>query len=109
MEKQIVDLGMYKQSIELEVSNPRGEIAPPPVFGISPRISDFAGKKIALVDSRKAGADLFLDAVEELLKRRFPDVDIVRFKKPEGVIVFTPKFYPEVASGCDAFIWATGD
>jgi hypothetical protein len=109
MEKQIVDLGMHKQFIELEVFNPRGEITPPPVFGLSPRITDFKGKKIALVDSRKAGADLFLDAVEELLKQRFPGVVIVRLRKPEGVISLTPRFYPEVAAGCDAFIWATGD
>jgi len=109
MEKQMVELGMYKQRIELEVLNPRGEITPPPTFGLSPRIKDFKGKKIALVDSRKAGADLFLDAVQELLEQRFPDVVIVRLRKPEGVISLTPKFYPEVAAGCDAFVWATGD
>jgi hypothetical protein len=100
---------MYRQSVSFEVLNPRGDITPPPVFGLSPRVDDLNGKKIALVDSRKAGADLFLDAVEELLKRRFPEVLIVRFRKPQGVIVFTPEFYPTVADGCDAFIWATGD
>ncbi len=109
MENKMVELGMHKQFIELEVLNPRSEIVPPPVFGLSTRIEDFTGKKIALVDSRKAGADLFLDAVEEILRQRFPGVIIVRLKKPEGVIVHTPKFYPEVAAACDAFVWATGD
>lgn len=109
MEKQMIELGMHKQLVEVEVLSPRGEIVTAPVFGLSPRIEDFTGKKIALVDSRKAGADLFLDAVEELFSQRFPGIVIVRLKKPEGVIVNTPKFYPEVAAACDAFVWATGD
>jgi hypothetical protein len=100
---------MKKSRITLEVLNPRGEIPPPPVFGLAPRIADFSGKKIGLIDNRKAGANFLLDAVEELLKKKFPNATILRFRKPDAVIVATPKFYPMVAEQCDTFIWAIGD
>lgn len=100
---------MKKSRITLGVLNPRGEIPSPPVFGLVPRIADLSGKKIGLIDNRKAGANYLLDAVEELLKQKFPNTTILRFRKPNAVIVATPKFYPTVAEQCDAFIWATGD
>jgi len=100
---------MKKGQTTLEVLNPRGEIPSLPVFGLVPRIADLSGKKIGLIDNRKAGANYFLDAVEELLKQKFPSTTILRFRKPNAVIVATPKFYPMVAEKCDAFIWAIGD
>jgi hypothetical protein len=96
-------------TVTLEVMNPRGEIPTLPVTGIMPRINELAGKKIALVDNGKAGADYFLDAIEETLKKQVPTATIVRFKKPRGTIIGTPELYPKVAQACDAFIYATGD
>ena len=100
---------MKKGQTTLEVLNPRGEIPSPPVFGLVPRIAHLSGKKIGLIDNRKAGANFFLDAIEELLTKKFPTAIILRFRKPDAVIVATPKFYPMVAEKCDAFIWAVGD
>ena len=96
-------------AVTLEVTNPRGDIPPIPVTGIVPRIEGLAGRKIALVDNGKAGADYFLDAVEELLKKQVPSATVVRFRKPRGTIIGTPELYPRVAKDCDAFIYATGD
>jgi hypothetical protein len=96
-------------AVTLEVHNPRGEIAAVPVRGILPRLNNLDGKKIALVDNGKAGADYFLDAIEELVKTRLPGVTILRFKKPGGSVAFVPQFYAAVAQKCDAFILATGD
>lgn len=96
-------------SITLEVLNPRGEIPPIPVAGLVARVKDLDGKKIGLVDNTKAGAEYFLDAAEELLKKKFPGVTILRFRKVEGTINPAPKMYAAVAEKCDAFIYATGD
>ena len=96
-------------SITLEVLNPRGEIPPITTKGIVPRLRDLEGKKIGLVDNTKAGAEYFLDATEELLKKKFPSAAILRFRKSEGAINPAPKMYSAVAEKCDAFIYATGD
>jgi len=95
--------------ITLEVLNPRGDIPPIAVTGIVARVRDLEGKKIGLVDNGKAGADYFLDATEELLKKKFPSATILRFRKTEGTINPAPKMYSAVAEKCDAFIYATGD
>lgn len=95
--------------ITLEVLNPRGAIPPITVTGIGARVKDLGGKKIGLVDNTKAGAEYFLDATEELLKKKFPDATIFRFRKSEGTINPAPKMYSSVAEKCDAFIYATGD
>lgn len=96
-------------AVTLEVMNPRGEIPAVPVTGIMPRVNELAGKTIALVDNGKSGADYFLDALEEVLKKQVPSAKIVRFKKPRGTIIGTPELYPKVAQACDTFIYATGD
>ena len=95
--------------IALEVLNPRGEIPPITVTGIVARVRDLDGKKIGLVDNTKAGAEYFLDAAEELLKKKFPGATILRFRKSEGTINPAPKMYSAVAEKCDVFIYATGD
>ena len=95
--------------ITLEVLNPRGDIPPIEVTGIVARVRDLEGKKIGLVDNGKAGADYFLDATEELLKKKFPSATILRFRKTEGTINPAPKMYSAVAEKCDVFIYATGD
>ena len=96
-------------TVTLELLNPRGEIPPIPVTGIVARVKDLDGKKIGLVDNTKAGAEYFLDAAEELLKKKFPNATILRFRKSEGTINPATKMYSAVAEKCDAFIYATGD
>ena len=98
-----------KSPVVLEVLNPRGEIPPAQAIGLTPRLKDLNGKKIALIDNGKVGAGYFLDAIEEELKRRLPGVTIIRFKKPGSTTAASPRFYPEVAKKVDAFIYATGD
>ena len=95
--------------ITLEVLNPRGEFPPVEVRRIVDRVKELDGKKIGLVDNTKAGAEYFLDATEELLKKRFPAATILRFRKSEGTINPAPKMYSALAEKCDTFIYATGD
>jgi hypothetical protein len=96
-------------AVTLEVMNPRGEIPPVAVAGLSPRPARLDNKKIGIIDNRKTGADLFSIALEEQLKKKAPGAMVIRYEKPEGAIAFVPKFYERVAQECDAFIFATGD
>lgn len=67
---------------QLEVMNPRGEIPPPATVRINPRVSELSGKKIALVDNGKFGANNFLDALADMLKQRYPKATVVKHAVP---------------------------
>lgn len=59
--------------VTLEVMNPQAEMPPPPyVGGLAPGVGDLAGKRIGLIANNKAGAELFLSKIEELLKAKVP-------------------------------------
>jgi predicted GTPase len=96
--------------VTIEVMNPRGEIPPPPTRGITPRVSNLAGKKIVLVDNGKFGADNFLAVVAQILKQKYPDATIVMDPKPSAqTITDLPKWYPTVKQQGDLFIFGVGD
>ena len=97
--------------VTLEVLNPRGEVPPPQLSGIRPRLPDLEGKKIALCENGKLGANVFFDAVEELLKEKYPTITILRMPKPQGSrFAFDAKdWYTEVARQSDAFLFGMGD
>ena len=107
--KRPVQKGSGGGPITLEILNPRGETPPIEVRRIVDRVKELDGKRIGLVDNTKAGAEYFLDATEELLKKRFPGATILRFRKSEGTINPAPKMYSALAEKCDTFIYATGD
>jgi len=86
----------------LEVLNPRGVLHSVPITGLSsPRLTDLAGKKIALL-SEKSDAVVFFDAMEKLLKERYPTATILRF--PSAASPMVPDNSAEVAAQCDAWI-----
>lgn len=96
--------------MQLEVMNPRGEISAPVTLAISPRVSDFSGKKLVLVDNGKFGANTFLDALAEMLKEKYPKATIVMYPKPAAqTITDLPKWYPTVKQQGDLFIFGVGD
>lgn len=76
-----------------------------------PRVADLAGKKIALVANYKAGAELFLTKIEELMKAKYPTATILRFKmqSTQGDSKKLAGVFDEVAKSCDVFIHSTGD
>ena len=90
----------------LEVLNPRGEIEPPPVSGISPRIQSLEGKKIGLYDNGKAGFAEFLDEIEKLLKDRYSTITVLRYN---GAFDIGDNLARKVASEVDAFIYGSAD
>jgi hypothetical protein len=102
--------GTTVAQVTIEVMNPRGEIPPPPTRGITPRVSNLAGKKIVLVDNGKFGADNFLNVVAQILKQKYPAATIVMDPKPSAqTITDLPKWYPTVKQQGDLFIFGVGD
>ena len=100
---------MGKEAVELVLPTPRGEIGAKRIFPPAARLADLSGKRIALVHNKKAGADTFLDAVEELLKQKYPDISFVKGYTTEVNLAREPAFYKEVAQKADAFIFGSGD
>jgi hypothetical protein len=93
---------MAAAEVKLEVLSPRGEIPPPPALpGLSARVTDLTGKRIGLIANFKAGAELFLTKLEELLKQKYPTAKIVRLRMGKN--------YSELAGQIDTFIHSTGD
>jgi hypothetical protein len=101
--------------VTLEVLNPLGEVIPPPTLGINPRVPDLNGKTVALMDNWKTGGVYLQDRFEELLKKKFPAIKILRTTKPQGrqgggrLIYSAEPWYPAVAKAADAFIYTIAD
>src|SRR4030066_1593246 len=65
------------EGVSFEVLNPEAEwIEPSEISLISPRLKDLANKKIGLLYAGKSGGEFFLDALEVLLKQKYPSARI---------------------------------
>ncbi len=100
---------MNQQKVELLLRNPKGEIESQKMFAPAPRLPDLAGKRIALVSNTKPGVDTFMDAVEALLKAKYPTVSFVKQFTTTVNLAMKPEFYDEVVKSADAFIFGSGD
>ena len=100
---------MNSQTVELLLRNPKGEIEAKKMYAPAPRIPDLAGKRIALIHNQKNGATTFLDAVEELLKSKYPTATFVKGYTTTVNLAMTPAFYDEVVRSADAFVFGAGD
>ena len=96
------------RKVELELLNPMGVIDPPKTLGITPRVATLDGKKIALIHNNKPGAKTFLDAVEELLKAKYPAATFARFDTNIN-LADKPEKYQAMADSCDTFVLGSGD
>ena len=87
-----------------------GVIEPAATIGLSPRISDLNGKKIALMHNNKPGASNLFDVLEGLLKEKYPGVTIARQYQTGPVQPpRDPEMYKKAAAECQAFVFAMGD
>jgi hypothetical protein len=100
---------MSAQKVELLLRNPKGEIEAKKMFGPAARLSDLAGKRIAMITNKKNGARTFLDVVEGLLKARYPTLSFVNQFDTTTNLAMKPEFYDEVVRSADAFIFGSGD
>jgi hypothetical protein len=99
-------------SNQFEVLSPWADIDPLPLRGISPRVTDLAGKTIGLfVDSYKGGAapDIGRE-VEKQLKQKYPTAKFITF--PGRELVAENKQKPDFekwAKDIDMAISVVGD
>jgi len=98
--------GQEKTPVILEVLNPRGEIEPPPVSGISARVQKLEGRTLGLYDNGKAGFAEFLDEIERLLRERYSTITILRYN---GAFDIGDVQARKMASEVDAFIYGSAD
>ena len=92
--------------VTLQVLNPRGEIELPPVSAPSVRIADLAGKRIGLYWNEKAGGNHFWNGIEQLLKEKLPDTNILRY---QGAFDLGDTLAGKIAKETDAFLYGVGD
>ena len=97
------------KEVTLELLNPMGVIEQPQTLALMPRLSDYSGKKIALVHNIKPGVQQLFDILEELLKQKYPGVTIQRGFNPGIQAQAQEEHFQEIAEGCDAFVYAMGD
>jgi hypothetical protein len=64
---------------QYEVLSPWADVDPIPLRGISPRLTNLAGKKVGLFCNFKPGAKPILSVVEAKLKDKYPSIQISNF------------------------------
>ncbi len=93
-------------NITLKVLNPRNELQPGPVYGISPRVAELEGKRVGLYWNGKPDGDYFWDTIEGLLKERFPTASIRRYNGPGDL---GKAVADKVAKEVDTLMYGVGD
>lgn len=93
-------------AVKLVVLNPRGEIAPPPIFAPQPRIADLAGKKIGIYWNGKAGGNYFWNIIERLVKEKLANTTVLRY---DGAYEIGNPLAAKMAAEVDAFFYGVGD
>lgn len=95
---------------KLTVFNPVAETVQTPIKPAE-RLADLAGKRIGLYWNMKAGGDVALDRVAELLRARFPGTTFTHHKGSVGWVMrhATPGDVRKVAKECDAVVGTTAD
>jgi len=106
------------QSHQYEVLNPWADANPPPLRGLSPRVSDLAGKTVGLLFNFKVATRPILTVVERELKQRYPTVKTSWYEtRPLPVWLENlsheqdpdDQKFREWANGVDAVVAAVGD
>jgi hypothetical protein len=96
-----------------EVLSPWAEADPIPLQGLSPRVTDLAGKKIGLLCNNKRAAPLILNVTERILKERYPTSQISWFRARSFSVSSLEKDraaeFEDWIKGVDAVVAAVGD
>lgn len=91
-------------SVSLEVLNPQAEmLMASEISLISPRVKDLSNKNIGLIWAGKSGGEFFLDALEAILKKKYPAAVISRYTHGVG------DSEERILKETDAFVYAVGD
>lgn len=75
----------------------------------APRLINLTGKTLCLLDISKSKGDIFLDHLEELLRRQVPLKAILRRRKPTFARPAPKELFEEIVGSCDAVIEGLAD
>jgi hypothetical protein len=75
---------------------------------LAPRLSSLQGRKLGVLDNRKANADRLFDLVEAILRERYAAEVIVRCQKPDFSRPAPESMLRELRD-CEAVITGVGD
>ncbi len=75
---------------------------------VTPRTGSISGI-VGLMDIRKPRGDVFLDALEGLMKDKLPDVQIKRFSKPTFTKPAPDEVRHQIKGECDFVVEALAD
>jgi len=102
-----------KANGQYEVLSPWPEVDPIPLKGISPRVTNLAGKKIGLFRNFKQAGKKMLTVVEGTLKERYPNSEFSWFDSIEANVLETETEnkarFEEWAKRVDTVVAAVGD
>jgi hypothetical protein len=89
------------------VLNPTAESETQP-NQLAPRLSSLQGRKLGVLDNRKANADRLFDLVETILRERYAAEVVVRCQKPDFSRPAPDAMLQELRE-CEAVITGVGD
>jgi hypothetical protein len=98
--------GLKTSPVTIEVRNPRSDLAPPQIFAPTARVKELAGRKVGIYWLGKAGGDNFCDAIEKILKAKYPTVTTFRYK---GGFDIGEKLGAQVTKEVDTLVYGVGD
>ena len=98
---------------QYEVLSPWPEVDPILLRGISPRVTNLAGKKIGLFRNFKPAGKRMMTVVERILKERYPTSEFSWFDSVEANVLETETEnkarFEEWVKGVDTVFAAIGD
>lgn len=94
------------EKVVFEVLNPRGSLMEMTLSTPSHRLSDLNNKVVGFYDNGKPGVVNFYTVLEELLKKRFPQV---KTKIVRGPFQISESLAKRFAAEVDTFVYAWGD
>ena len=94
---------------QYEVLSPWAEVDSISLKGISPRVTDLAGKAIGLFENHKIAAGPILSVVERKLKERFPTSKFSWYLRERRTHRAPETRFEEWAKGIDAAVLTIGN
>ena len=80
----------------------------PIIRNLAPRPETLSGT-VGIIDISKPRGDIFCDEIADLLREQFPDVEIVRLRKPTFTKPAPSDLREEITRRCSAVVQALAD
>ena len=96
-------------AVTLKILDPVAQRYVPVSRHINKRLDTLAGKKIAIVNNTKPGADYLKPHVEKVLKEKYPDIEFKEFRVSYNMYPKKKDDLKKVSEWADAAIHMLGD